>query len=67
MQLDNDKGHNTHVGTRMETPVTLPFSSGKTAATAFAAPVVVGIILLKTPRPDTELGKIFGSQIIMLT
>lgn len=35
----------------METPVTLPFKSGRTAATALAAPVVVGMMLLKTPRP----------------
>lgn len=41
----------THVGTRMETPVTFPFNSGNTDATALAAPVVAGIILLKTPRP----------------
>lgn len=41
----------THVGTRIETPVTLPFSSGSTAAIALAAPVVVGMMLSKTPRP----------------
>ena len=41
----------TNVGTRIDTPVTLPLRSGKTLATAFAAPVVVGIMLLNTPRP----------------
>lgn len=41
----------TYVGTRMDTPVTLPLRSGRTAATALAAPVDVGIMLLKTPRP----------------
>lgn len=41
----------TYMGTRIEMPVTLPLSAGRTAATAFAAPVSVGIMLLKTPRP----------------
>ena len=31
------------VGTRMEKPSSLPFSSGSTRPTAFAAPVLVGI------------------------
>ena len=31
------------VGTRMEVPSSLPFNSGKTKPTAFAAPVEVGI------------------------
>lgn len=44
----------TYVGTRIETPVTLPFNSGSTDATALAAPVVVGIMLLNTPRPKRE-------------
>ena len=34
------------VGTRMARPSSLPFSSGITSPTAFAAPVVVGIILI---------------------
>ena len=33
------------VGTRIETPSSLPFNSGKTNPTALAAPVEVGIIL----------------------
>ena len=40
-----------YVGTRIDTPVTFPFSSGRTEATALAAPVLVGMMLLKTPRP----------------
>ena len=32
------------VGTRMETPSSLPLSSGRTSPTALAAPVEVGII-----------------------
>ena len=32
------------VGTRIDEPSSLPFSSGSTSPTAFAAPVVVGII-----------------------
>jgi hypothetical protein len=40
-----------YVGTRIDTPVTLPRSSGRTEAIAFAAPVVVGMIFPKTVRP----------------
>ena len=46
-----------YVGTLIETPVILPFNSGRTEATALAAPVVVGIILLKTPRPKNNYDK----------
>lgn len=40
-----------YAGTRIDTPVTLPVSSGRTVAMAFAAPVVVGMMLSKTLRP----------------
>lgn len=40
-----------YVGTRIDKPVTLPRSSGRTEAIAFAAPVVVGMIFPKTVRP----------------
>ena len=38
------------VGTRMAMPSSLPLSSGMTSATAFAAPVVVGIIDMAAAR-----------------
>ena len=42
------------VGTRMEMPSNLPFSSGSTRPTAFAAPVVVGIIDSAAARPRLQ-------------
>ena len=39
------------VGTRMETPSSLPMSSGRTRPIAFAAPVDVGIIDIAAARP----------------
>ena len=39
------------VGTRIETPSSLPFSSGSTRPTALAAPVEVGIIDRAAARP----------------
>ena len=39
------------VGTRTEMPSNFPFSSGRTRPTAFAAPVVVGIIDSAAARP----------------
>ena len=39
------------VGTRIDTPSSLPFSSGSTSPTALAAPVVVGIIESAAARP----------------
>ena len=39
------------VGTRIETPSSLPLSSGSTRPTALAAPVVVGIIESAAARP----------------
>ena len=39
------------VGTRIATPSSLPFSSGSTRPTAFAAPVEVGIIDIAAARP----------------
>ena len=38
------------VGTRMEKPSSLPFSSGRTSPTAAAAPVLVGIWLIVAER-----------------
>jgi hypothetical protein len=35
------------VGTRIAIPFSFPFNSGKTSATAFAAPVVVGMMILQ--------------------
>ena len=42
------------VGTRTEMPSNLPFSSGSTRPTAFAAPVVVGIIDSAAARPRRQ-------------
>ena len=38
------------VGTRMDRPCILPFSSGRTKPTAFAAPVLVGIMDMAAAR-----------------
>ncbi len=39
------------VGTRIDTPSSLPFSSGSTRPMALAAPVEVGIIDIAAARP----------------
>ena len=41
----------TYVGTRREIPVSFPFNDGRTLETAFAAPVVVGMMFPSTARP----------------
>jgi len=41
-------------GTLKAIPVNLPFNYGKTSPTAFAAPVVLGIMLLKLARPALQ-------------
>src|SRR5271154_1688138 len=42
------------VGTRKDMPVSLPFTSGQTRETAFAAPVVDGMMLIAAERPPLQ-------------
>jgi len=42
------------VGTRKAIPVSLPFVSGSTSPTAFAAPVVEGMMLIAAARPPRQ-------------
>ena len=42
------------VGTRNDMPVSLPFTSGSTSATALAAPVVDGMMLMAALRPPFQ-------------
>jgi len=42
------------VGTRKAMPVNLPLRAGMTLATALAAPVLAGMILLKELRPALQ-------------
>ena len=42
------------VGTRIEIPVSLPFSSGITLPTALAAPVEDGMMLPEAARPPRQ-------------
>src|ERR1700759_4756441 len=42
------------VGTRKDIPDSLPLTSGQTSPTAFAAPVVDGIILIAAARPPFQ-------------
>lgn len=42
------------VGTRNAIPVSLPFNSGSTIPTAFAAPVEDGIIFIEAARPARQ-------------
>src|SRR5271163_1064487 len=42
------------VGTRNDIPVSFPFTSGHTRATAFAAPVVEGMMLIAAERPPFQ-------------
>src|SRR3954463_390619 len=42
------------VGTRNAMPVSLPFSSGSTRATAFAAPVLDGMMFMYALRPPRQ-------------
>jgi len=42
------------VGTRNDMPVSLPFTSGSTSATALAAPVVDGMMLSAADRPPFQ-------------
>ncbi len=42
------------VGTRNAMPDSLPFTSGSTSATAFAAPVVDGMMLMAAERPPFQ-------------
>ena len=49
LNVPTDKGKVTDT-TRIDEPSSLPLSSGSTSPTAFAAPVVVGIIDKAAPR-----------------
>jgi hypothetical protein len=40
----------SHVGTRIDWPSNLPFSEGMTSASALAAPVLLGIMLIAAAR-----------------
>jgi len=42
------------VGTRKDIPVNLPLVTGKTSPTAFAAPVLDGIILIAAALPPLQ-------------
>src|SRR4051794_18127798 len=42
------------VGTRKAMPVSLPFTAGHTSATALAAPVVDGMMLIAAARPPFQ-------------
>jgi len=42
------------VGTRMDIPVSLPLSSGMTFPTAFAAPVLEGMMFWAAVRPPRQ-------------
>ena len=42
------------VGTRKAMPVSLPFTSGRTSATARAAPVADGMMLIAAERPPFQ-------------
>ena len=44
----------SEVGTRIDIPVNLPFKSGRTFPTAFAAPVEEGIMFSRIPRPPLQ-------------
>ena len=44
----------SRVGTRIDIPVSLPFSSGITLPTAFAAPVDEGMMLPEAARPPRQ-------------
>ena len=42
------------VGTRNDMPVSLPFTAGNTRPTAFAAPVVEGMMFIAALRPPFQ-------------
>merc|ERR1719407_391995 len=44
----------SHVGTRNAMPVSTPLSEGSTLPTAFAAPVLDGMMLKHAPRPPRQ-------------
>ena len=44
----------TEVGTRIDIPVSLPFRAGRTLPTALAAPVELGMMFSRMPRPPRQ-------------